>query len=385
MVAPVTEVVRGAPFAIPGASAPATNRVNNFDLIRLFGALQVAVVHGITHLDVASLAPLAGVLGYLPGVPIFFAVSGFLVSLSWERAPSWRQYAWNRALRIYPAMWMAFAVSLVILLACGVRPDSARSLLTWVVAQLTIAQFYNPDFARGFGVGVINGSMWTIPVELQFYIAVPFLAFMARRLKPGWWLLAGLAGALLLAVREFGPARESLSGKLLEVTLLPWLFYFLLGVVLRFVLARRRRLLEGKALLWLALYAAWIALARAMGFQGMTGNMLNPVSIVLLSTLTISAAFTLPTLAERALRGNDISYGLYIYHMPFVNLMLFLGLSELRGFALALTAAIVMATLSWLVVELPALGLKNYSMRGLQKKLAAATLPGARSSAHASD
>ena len=61
-------------------------RNNNFDLIGLFAALQVAIIHTIAHLDLDIHIPL---LEYFPGIPIFFFVSGFLINLSFERLGSY--------------------------------------------------------------------------------------------------------------------------------------------------------------------------------------------------------------------------------------------------------------------------------------------------------
>ena len=51
----------------------------------------------------------------------------------------------------------------------------------WFVAQSTFFQFFNPDFLRGFGVGVLNGSLWTIALELQFYILTPILFWLVSK------------------------------------------------------------------------------------------------------------------------------------------------------------------------------------------------------------
>lgn len=346
-----------------------TDRVNNFDLIRLFGAAQVAVSHGIEHLRAETLFPLYHALGYVPGVPIFFAVSGFLVSLSWERAPNWRQYALNRALRIYPALWTALLVSVVILLACGVRPDSTRSFAIWIIAQLTIVQFYNPAFIRGFGVGVINGSAWTIPVEIQFYALVPFLAWLAKGKANRWWLLALASGCVMLVIRWVEQDPSSVLVRLVTVTLPPWLFFFLVGTALRYLHGRFATFLRGRAVFWAVLYGFWVAVEIAFNVPEATGNELNPVSILLLSALTISAAFTFPRIASRVLRENDISYGVYIYHMPFVNLFLFLGFQGTSALSLAIGVTVITAILSWRFVERPALALKSYSIRGRTNRL----------------
>ena len=77
------------------------SRRNNFDLIRLFASLQVVCVHLIEHFNVGSLNWLIQILAIFPGVPIFFFVSGFLISASWERNPVFQRFVKNRILRTF--------------------------------------------------------------------------------------------------------------------------------------------------------------------------------------------------------------------------------------------------------------------------------------------
>ena len=60
------------------------NNHNNFDLVRLFAALQVAICHSAGHFGYQNFA--ITLLGYFPGVPIFFFVSGFLIYSSYEKS-----------------------------------------------------------------------------------------------------------------------------------------------------------------------------------------------------------------------------------------------------------------------------------------------------------
>ena len=53
---------------------------NNFDLLRLIAASQVAIVHGIEHLEVEFLYPAAKYLAFIPGVPIFFFLIGLFIT-----------------------------------------------------------------------------------------------------------------------------------------------------------------------------------------------------------------------------------------------------------------------------------------------------------------
>jgi peptidoglycan/LPS O-acetylase OafA/YrhL len=352
------------PATVARSGVVDATRINNFDLVRLYGALQVAVLHAMVHLHASGVDALVLVLGYFPGVPIFFAVSGFLVSLSLERATSLRQYFLNRALRIFPALWVCFILSLIIVLIYGIRPPSLGRFFVWASAQLTIVQFYNPDWLRGFGVGALNGSLWTIPVELQFYAVLPLLALWARAKPKRWVVLTVLAAVLLVIVRALTSASaESFEGKLAGVTLAPFLFYFLVGAVLRHVYTARPSFLRGQALKFALIYGMWIAIEIVFGIQGATGNELNIISIVLLSALVVSVAFTNNTLSSRLLGTTDISYGLYIYHMPFVNLFLALGVLGAVGVVSSLTVSIAVAALSWFCIERPALALKHYTLK----------------------
>jgi peptidoglycan/LPS O-acetylase OafA/YrhL len=74
-------------------------------------------------------------------------------------------------------------------------------------------------------------------------------------------------------------------------------------------------------------------------------------------------AFTHPQLSDRLLRRNDISYGVYIYHMPVVNLLVTLGLvGRAIGFPIVMCVVLVCAGLSWRLVEKPALRWKKHPL-----------------------
>ena len=337
-------------------------RVNNFDLIRAIAAMQVMVRHAIEHLHIASLQTTGGIIDYLPGVPIFFVVSGFLITRSWERAPSAMHYAMNRVLRIYPALWICLGISILIFLSAGVRPPSTTALLTWVFGQLSIVQFYNPPFLRNFGTGVLNGSLWTIAVELQFYLALPVLAYLARRQRWGWWPLTIAALVVMLVLRPLMFGRVTMVEKLIGVTVFPYLFFFLMGALAQQIFEARSRWFVGTVGWWAVAYVIWVMIERQFGIAGSGGNELNPLSIVLIAGMTISAAYTMPMLSHR-LHGNDVSYGIYIYHMPVINLLLFHGITGIGGLFATLAIVFVLAILSWKIIEKPALGLKRYSAR----------------------
>lgn len=350
-------------------------RVNNFDLIRLFAALQVALQHASHHLEVTS-AWWSALSAVLPGVPIFFFISGFLISRSYESNSRLAEYSWNRAVRIYPALLVCTALSLLSVAAVGYFRTvefSTVHFLAWVAGQITIFQFYNPDFMRGFGTGVLNGSLWTISVELQFYLLIPMLYAVMRWFeRRGLGSNAFLAGATLLFVLvnlAFQAIESEHSGalafKLLKASFAPWFYMFLIGVIAqRNFGALHGALAPRFPMLAIAYLVGGIALVESLGIGA--GNRMHPLLYLALSAVLLSAAYWRPETAGRLVRHNDVSYGIYIYHIPIINLMMFYGLlGRPWHVALATLATVVLAALSWRFVERPALARKKRPLNPL--------------------
>lgn len=153
-------------------------KINNFDLIRLFAASQVIIIHTVNHLNIAK--PFFwSLLGAFPGVPIFFVISGFLISASYERSSTLKNYAINRLLRIYPGLWCCVLITIFVASFFGVNFLNSQAP-SWVASQF-LGAIYTPKFLNNFGFGSYNGSLWTIPLELQFYIALPFFYWLFRK------------------------------------------------------------------------------------------------------------------------------------------------------------------------------------------------------------
>lgn len=331
--------------------------VNNFDLIRLLAAVEVALVHAIVTL---GLGDDPAMLHLLPGVPIFFLISGFLIFPSFSASHDLRHYVRKRSFRIFPALYVCFAICVVVLMLigqfAGVAPAQA---LIWAVAQLTIAQFYNPDFLRDFGTGALNGSLWTISVELQFYLLTPVLAWLVKRWPWLWMPMIGLFALCNVAFTML--AEDSTISKLAMVTFLPWLYMFLVGAWLS-TRADLTAAIRKVPPLWFA--AAFLLSAVITGVAGLPvgTNSINPIMFAAMAGFILRLAFAMPSLSRRLLGGVDISYGLYIYHMPVFNLLLWAGLGgSLLAGALGFAIAIGLATASWFLVERPALSFARRS------------------------
>ncbi len=354
----------------PTRSVPGSpNRHNNFDLIRLLAALQVVFGHTVSHLNIKHplVAAAAEVIKLFPGVPIFFFLSGFLVYWSYDRTPDLWRFSRNRILRLYPGLWAAFLVTCGLLLYFGVvrfRDFLTPSLAGWVLRQVTIFPVDTPELLRPWGAHNPNGSLWTIIVELQYYVAVPLLHRLLR--GKNWkttWTGLFVASFITTLMLSLIPEHLSQATKLAGVVLLPYLMYFLLGIGLYKEWPRVSGYLENKGLAWMGAYLAFAGIFSAwLGWYNVDyrPSALGLVGYVILAGAVMSLAYTKPLSATRLLGGNDISYGVYIYHMLIVNSFISLGLTE-RYWMLPMTYLVVcvVAFLSWKLIESPALRLKT--------------------------
>jgi peptidoglycan/LPS O-acetylase OafA/YrhL len=337
---------------------------NNFDIIRLLAAFQVALIHTTTYLDYR--AGWLFVLKYFPGVPIFFFISGFLIYQSYCNIEinRLRVFFTNRFLRLFPALYVCFVATVVTIYFSGYTFGSSISLQSyaiWVFSQLTFFQFYNPSFLRGYGVGAINGSLWTISVELQFYVLTPLIYLLLKRFR--------MAALLLLVVfilvntgNAYLNPKETVLQKLLDRSFAPWISMFLLGAYISTNKSLQERIIRIKAVYLLTLYVPAHHLATWLNLE--TGNSINAVSFLILSCLVLKAAYSRPNLSAAILGKNDISYGVYIYHMPIINYMLykqFTGPAYMVAVVLLLT--LTAAIISWNLIERPALRMKKAALR----------------------
>ena len=84
--------------------------------------------------------------------------------------PPTGHYLRSRLVRIMPAYLVAVVVILTLL------PDAKADLTVWL-ANLTLTQIYVPlTLTAGLT------QMWSLSVEVSFYLALPILALLARRL-----------------------------------------------------------------------------------------------------------------------------------------------------------------------------------------------------------
>lgn len=142
------------------------------------------------------------------GVPIFFVLSGFLLFRPWVtavasrgRAPSVRRYGWHRVRRIMPAYVLTvLAAYLVYQFRVG-GPNPGHSW-TGLVRNLTLTQIYTDHYLYGGYLHQGLTQMWSLAVEVAFYVALPVLAavLLVWLCQRRWQPVLLLGGLTVLAL-----------------------------------------------------------------------------------------------------------------------------------------------------------------------------------------
>ena len=318
-------------------------RENNFDLIRLCLAWMVVVVHVCVLCQSTKLLPIAYLLSSRVAIEGFFAISGCLIVASWDRTKTTSSYFRRRAQRILPAYWLALVYTLILGTIMTTLPVGVfwRSPVTWkyVICNLLFVNFLQPGLPGVFANNVLpamNGALWTIKVEISFYLAVPLIVWLCRRCGVAWTL-----GSIFVLSSIFRMWMDAKGHQSLAVQLPGQLAYFALGAGIYFYYPW---FLVHRNSMWLLA----ITCAVAGCFWGVF-----PLRAIGIPLCVMCIGFLLPTY-RGVTRYGDFSYGTYVLHFPTIQLLISLGLFSLAPYwalLIAATSVSLIAVFSWFEVE----------------------------------
>ena len=328
-----------------------------FDYLRITLAVLVVAWHGIYLTGDQTLfwavlnSPLRPIKFLI--LPMFFALSGFLVTGSLERSNSIAGFLTLRVIRLYPALAVEVLLSaLFIGPALTIVPLSSyvidhrfmiyfANIVGWIHYQLPGVFLHNPR------PNVVNLSLWTVPFELECYVAIVLVSLLGLHRRPKVF-----AAIVVSAVLVF------------------WIYYLALhgGVSVTTVTMPGRILVLG----FLAGVAVYL-LRDILPFNPATGAASCLLSVALISFPSTMVLAVLPSAYFTAWLGlqnppkvpilmdGDYSYGMYLFAFPLQQvLMLF---PSVRPPQLAIPLAIIIsmsyAAISWHLVEKPVLSRKS--------------------------
>jgi peptidoglycan/LPS O-acetylase OafA/YrhL len=325
------------------------NRYSDTNFItgmRAFAALGVVVIHtgGLWFREWGAVGNRFADLG-ASGVYVFFVISGFAVSHSFERDRSYGAYLKKRLNRIVPLyfFWLAVCAVLIGLPALG-----------WYSAfmHLTFLSFLDYRVANS-----IIGVEWTIPIEVFFYLIIPFVlmwvrslaalslitsaAFLGHRTIYDWLSVSGIENGLLA----------------LHWSPIPYASCFLLGVIayrIRSQWKSNGRIASLVFLVSVAVVAAFVV--RPDLFAHRWIDTLAVVSF--LTFAVVATGVDSSKVMALALRNpisqylGKISYGLYLAHYPIFRWFIEpLDVGPTWAFFLTALLAMAVSSLTWISIE----------------------------------
>lgn len=324
---------------------------NNFDLLRFLFAVIVFLVHSYVLSGAHSLSILSKLLSSELAVKCFFIVSGFLIFMSYENTAHNGRFFLKRARRIYPAY---FTVVLLCTLIGSVLTTYSFSdywsfpTLKYIIANLFFLNFLAPNLPGLFEVNTVhavNGALWTLKIEVMFYIAVPLIAFCFNRFGRLLSMALLFLGSVVYSYVLLALTQSHGGGDFVELQrqLPGQLTFFIAGAVGYYYIEAFKKYV---------LYLVPISILAFVLKVHLPWIVLEPLA---LGILVIYFAIIFPYLGNFGKYG-DFSYGIYILHFPILQLLIAIHLfvdSPVLFITVAAALVLVFSILLWHFIEKP--------------------------------
>src|SRR5215471_17195906 len=226
--------------------APVTGRLEQIDVLRGLAAMCVVLAHYSSYCAASfHESPFGLVLHNRYGfyaVQLFFIISGFVISLTLEKCDTWKDFAFSRASRLYPAYWTALTLMVAAETLVFRKPFWLGGYLT----NMTMLQEF-------MGFPNLDNVFWSLTVEVAFYaiMAVVFAAGLLPRIEMVAAIWLALACLWSLVHQHLGFGLPEIVPRLFVLQSLP---FFAAGIA--FYRIRTKGLTGSRAALVLAALAA---------------------------------------------------------------------------------------------------------------------------------
>ncbi|APW37500.1 hypothetical protein RD110_10110 [Rhodoferax koreense] len=294
-------------------------------------------------------------------VQAFFVISGWIVTASYESSSNVGGFFVRRIARLYPlyavvVVAQAFFASILMHAPAG----SFGEITHYLAANLSFANFLKPSllgFLDQARVHAINPALWTLKIEVMFYLSVPLLVTFNR-----WYPRQALA-AMFIASTAFYYLVDPISGELAK-QLPGQLRFFVAGMVCRRLLAKTSYVQKLPKAVCLLLTLTGLAAA-----QFFDGNYAFAFFQPLFVAIFVVAAVRL---SPKLSHVPDISFGVYLIHAPIIHFLHQDGIGLLEpgphGLAVVLLATLAFAIVGSYAIEQPAIRLGHRLSQHLSER-----------------
>jgi len=161
--------------------------INNFDLLRLILSLTVVIVHLAELSKIEVINSVSRYFSSAIAVDGFFIISGFLIFMSFDKSSSYTYFFSKRFKRIAPAYLFIIIFSAFFLFFISSKSTQDYfniEFFKYIIFNSLTLNFIQPTLSGVFEhnpINTVNGALWTIKIEIMFYIVVPFIAYISNK------------------------------------------------------------------------------------------------------------------------------------------------------------------------------------------------------------
>ncbi|WP_298340412.1 acyltransferase [uncultured Algibacter sp.] len=322
--------------------------INNFDVLRVLFAFTVAIAHLIELSQVKTFESYIKFFNTRLAIDGFFVISGFLIAKSYENSKSLKSYILKRVKRIVPAytVVVVFCALFFYVISTNSFSDYFFNIQFWkyLLANLTFQNYLEPCLPGVFEnnlICAVNGALWTIKVEEGFYLLLPLFYFLIKSKKVNiniLYVLIYLSSIIyfnyFVSVDMYRIAKQ-LPGALA---------FFTVGIVLYknfnfFIKWKHYLIIPCLLVFYFEQYIFSLHVFKPMAYGFMVFYL----------------AYNFRWL-NNVCKYGDITYGVYIYHFPVVQVFVYFNLfnnyNPYMISAVLLLLVVLLAVFSWHYLEL---------------------------------
>lgn len=349
-----------------------------FDFVRVSLAISIVFFHSWTvtnqyfHPVMFDYTP-AWLIHYSL-VPMFFALSGFLISASAVRLDL-KNFLINRGCRIVPALAVdTFVCALIIGPLFTTTPMSQyftdREFATYFLNIFGWVHFDLPGVFKTLPVARVNGSLWTVPFELLCYLLISIMIVTNLISNRRLTFLLIFAYFCVSVIIQYSGVMTNIQHKtirfMMSVAFLDYRAQAVTAFLLGITAYQNKDTIPYSKILFVTCAGILGCAAFLFSFEQGQSTLLRFILIPAIVYITIFTGLT-PMWLPAYFRTGDYSYGIYLYHQPFLQIMIILvpayALAPVVGslwtFALGLPLVLAAAWMSWHLVEKPLLAVRK--------------------------
>ncbi len=319
---------------------------NSFDFIRFVAAFMVLVGH---HFALSGMGSKASSLLASRGVMIFFILSGYLIAKSIRRNNDFCYFLSARILRIMPSLIVSVTFSSIVLLILFKNYSNISSHIVYIITNTFmfhdgVEYFIDGIFQDNIYNKSVNGSLWTLPIEIFCYFLIFLLFFMFPNSKLQTIIIMLIICEFFLRNKEQIDNFKFFNEWFNTRTTLQLVMYFFCGAFVSYLNIKENKLLS-------------FLIGFILFFVSFISNQFTVIGYLGCAFMLIAAGES--SIVSWFQKYGDASYGLYIFAFPIQQIAIYYIDNHVASFLVSAIICVILSYSAFHCYEKQALSYKH--------------------------